>query len=313
MYLQNILISCPNTDTNLPITTIGNGKPVLLLHAFGMDAREFIPFIAPLSTRYQFYLPHFRGFGLAQNIQLTQFDFIEQYASDTRAVIEHICSQHRLPCIPVAAISMGALVMWAYFNRYAADKICRYLNIDQAPIIHNQPDWQGGLFGDKQGEVFAQFQNVLDNAQPYQTQIKDFTHLPYRTKQIIREMEWQFSCLSTARKHSRLFIKALRYQAPHKRIFSQHPTWQHKLHCLSAYLQLPYDYRSALANIDVPVTLLIGARSKLYAASWQSKLAEYLDHVNEVILPNSGHAVPLDAPAGFYQTLKRFLDNKSSK
>ena len=109
----------PNCDNEtLPLTVIGIGEPVLLLHAYGMDAREFLPFLLPLSTKYQFYLPHFRGFGLAKSIPLTQFDFLDQYAEDINAVIEQICRWRARDSIPVAAISMGAQVMWAYFGRY---------------------------------------------------------------------------------------------------------------------------------------------------------------------------------------------------
>ncbi|WP_230658257.1 alpha/beta fold hydrolase [Psychrobacter sp. I-STPA10] len=310
MYLKNILLSSPHTNTGLPITIVGKGKPILLLHAFGMDSREFIPFIAPLSTRYQFYLPHFRGFGLASNIKLTQFDFIEQYADDTQAVISHICNEHRITSLPVAAISMGALVMWAYFQRFGTDKISRYLNIDQSPVIHNQPDWQGGLFGEQQGEIFANFQKILDTALPYLNNIDSFTHLPYKVKRQMLYMERQFSLLSVGRWQSKAIIHLLGYRTPQRLVFYKHPTWQHKLCCLSAYLKLPYDYRAAIDNIDIPVTLLIGARSKLYAPAWQSKLAGYLEDVNEIILPHSGHAIPLDAPVGFYQTLKQFLDKR---
>lgn len=52
--------------TSLPISVIGSGQPVLLLHAYGMDAREFLPFILPLTGKYAFYLPHLRGFGAAK-------------------------------------------------------------------------------------------------------------------------------------------------------------------------------------------------------------------------------------------------------
>ena len=35
-----------------------------------------------------------------------------------------------------------------------------------------------------------------------------------------------------------------------------------------------------------------------------------LPNATEIILPKSGHAVPLDAPVGFYKVLKGFLENK---
>ena len=94
--------------TRLPISVIGQGAPVLMLHAYGMDAREFLPFILPLASKYTFYLPHLRGFGLAQPIGLTQFDFVRQYADDLHVVIEQICLARNIDALPVAAISMGA-------------------------------------------------------------------------------------------------------------------------------------------------------------------------------------------------------------
>lgn len=293
-------------DTLLPVSVIGNGEPVLMLAAFGMDARQFLPFILPLINKYQFYLPHFRGFGLATDLKLPQFDFIEQYATDTQQIIEHIIKETGVNKIPIAGISMGALVMWAYFRRFGTGKVSRYLNIDQAPIIRNQPDWQGGVFGAQQNELFAQFKRLIDDTRPYRDS-DDFRHIPYALKVGLLEMERAFSLLSVGRKHSQSLVKMLSYRAPHKVALMQHATWQHKLRCLDAYVQLPYDYRHVLANVDIPTTLLIGGRSELYDPKWQLKLTDMLPNSTTKILPQSGHAVPMDAPVEFYRVLKKFL------
>ena len=153
--------------TRLPISVIGQGAPVLILHAYGMDAREFLPFILPLASKYTFYLPHLRGFGAAKDIELSEFDFLRQYADDLHVVIEQICLARNIDALPVAAISMGAQVMWSYFERFGAARVSRYLNIDQSPAIHNQDDWQGGLFGSRQQEVFDIFRGVIDISLPY--------------------------------------------------------------------------------------------------------------------------------------------------
>ena len=308
-FYQLQTISVAGADgTPLPVSVIGHGKPVLMLAAFGMDARQFLPFILPLIKQYQFYLPHFRGFGLAANLELPQFDFIEQYATDTQQVIKYIVKETGTDKIPVAGISMGALVMWAYFKRFGTGKISRYLNIDQAPIIHNQPDWQGGVFGARQDELFAQFELLIANAAPY-TQVKDFRHLPFSVKIGLLEMERAFSLLSVSRQHSQLLVKSLSYRAPHKTALMQHATWQHKLCCLSAYVELPYDYRDVLETVDIPTTLLIGGRSKLYNPEWQLKLSDILPNAKVEILAKSGHAVPMDAPVKFYRVLKGFLES----
>ncbi|MGO1490599.1 MAG: alpha/beta fold hydrolase [Psychrobacter sp.] len=306
--LQTITISMTD-DTLLPVSVIGSGEPVMLLHAFGMDARQFLPFILPLTQRYRFYLPHFRGFGMSSHLTLPRFNFIEQYVDDVEQVFRHVSKKTKCEAFPVAAISMGALVMWAYFQRFGTQHVSRYLNIDQAPMIHNQPDWQtGGVFGTRQTEIFAQFADLIANAEPYM-QVDDFRHLPYRLKTKLLDIERAFSLLSVSRKSSQLLVKTLSHRPPQKISLMKHATWQHKLRCLSAYVELPYDYRSVVSTVSIPTTLLVGGRSQLYSAKCQQKITQMLPSANAIILPNSGHAVPMDAPVEFYKVLKRFVES----
>lgn len=300
---------------SIPITVVGqpSAKPVLMLHAFGMDARQFLPFVLPLASEFRFYLPHFRGFGLAADTPSSEFDFIEQYAKDVDQLLNHICASHEVPAVDVAAISMGALVAWAHLNRYTdspqQSKVDRYLNIDQSPTVQNQADWRGGVFGDKQPEVFEQFRSVLQTALPYfnDPNITDFTQLPFAVKKQFVKLETAFSLMSAQRLPSRLLINSSNYKPARKLANYQHPTWQQKLLGLQAYLELPYDYRQALPSIQSPVTLLIGAQSQLYDPKWQHKLVDILPDATVVEIAESGHAIPLEAPLQFTRALKRFL------
>lgn len=308
MQYQLKTTSITATDgTELPISIIGKGKPVLMLHAYGMDAREFLPFILPLTGEYQFYLPHFRGFGEAKSINLTQFDFVRQYADDINAVIEQVCPKLNIESLPVAAISMGAQVMWAYFERFGISRVSHYLNIDQSPAIHNQSDWQGGLFGARQQEVFDIFHNVVDMTLPY-AKIDSFTHLPFAIKRRVTDVERLFSLLSVNRSRSKAIVQLLTHQNDHKLVFYNHSTWQHKMRCLQAYLELPYDFRTVMEKVTIPVVNLIGGRSRLYDPKWQQKVTHMLPNASEIILSRAGHAVPMDEPISFYKVLKRFLE-----
>jgi pimeloyl-ACP methyl ester carboxylesterase len=279
-----------------------------MMHAYGMDAREFLPFILPLIGKYEFYLPHFRGFGAAKTIELTQFDFVRQYATDVDAVIEHVCMSRNVGSLPVAAISMGALVMWSYFDCFGTDRVSRYLNIDQSPVIHNQPDWQGGLFGDRQKEMFAVFQEIVDKTLPH-AQVEHFTHLPFALKRRVTDVEKLFSLLSVSRPRSKAIVQALTHQNDHKLAFYNHQTWQHKMRCLQAYLAIPYDFRAGIENVTIPVISLIGGQSKLYDPKWQQEITRMLPNARDIILPRSGHAVPIDEPLQFYKVLKEFLQD----
>ena len=304
--LQTMTVATMN-GTRLPVSVIGSGKPVMMLHAYGMDAREFLPFILPLTSKYTFYLPHFRGFGVAEDINLTQFDFVRQYADDINVVIEQVCRDRNVESLPITAISMGAQVMWAYFERFGISRVSRYLNIDQSPVIHNQSDWQGGLFGERQQALFDIFHEVVDFTLPY-ANLDSFTHLPFALKRHVTDVERLFSLLSVNRPRSKAIIKILTHQNDHKLVFYDHSTWQHKMRCLQAYLAIPYDFRSVIADVTIPVINLIGGRSKLYDPIWQQKITQMLPNASEIILPRSGHAVPMDEPIGFYKVLKGFLD-----
>ena len=305
--LQTITVTAAD-GTQLPISVIGNGQPVMMMHAYGMDAREFLPFILPLTGNYAFYLPHFRGFGAAKDVELTQFDFVRQYADDINAVIGHVCRTHNVESLPIVAISMGALVMWSYFKHDGVSRVSRYLNIDQSPVIHNQPDWQGGLFGERQQELFDVFHEVVDMTLPY-ANLDSFTHLPFALKRRVTDVERLFSLLSVNRPRSKAIVQILTHQNDHKLAFYVHSTWQHKMRCLQAYLAIPYDFRSVIEDVTIPVISLIGGRSELYDPTWQQKITQMLPNATEVILPRSGHAVPVDEPIGFYKVLKRFLEH----
>lgn len=306
-HLQTKTITTPD-GTSLPVSIIGQGRPVLLLHAYGMDAREFLPFIWPLLGNHTFYLPHLRGFGLAQPIRLTQFDFLRQYAEDIHTVIETVCAEYEVACIPIAGISMGAQVMWAYFERFGTYQVSRFLNIDQNPVIHNQLDWQGGLFGSRQQEVFDIFRDVIDMTLPY-ADIGNFTHLPFAIKRRATDVERLFSLLSVNRTRSKAFIQLMTHKNDPKLALYDHSIWHHKMQCLQAYLTLPYDFREVIDKVTIPVVNLIGGRSKLYDPKWQQKVTQMLPNATEIILPNSGHAVPMDAPVEFYKVLKEFFQD----
>lgn len=304
----------------IPVTVVGNpqAQPVLRLHAFGMDARQFLPFVLPLVGQFCFYLPHFRGFGLAAETPTSEFDFIEQYAKDVDQLLTHICDTHQVASVNVAGISMGALVAWAHFNRYADSsqhsKVSRYLNIDQSPTVQNQSDWRGGVFGEKQTEVFDQFNRVLLATLPYlprqdlkEQPTLEFAQLPFKVKKQIVELETAFSLMSVQRLPSKLLINSSGYKPARMLDSYQHPTWQQKLRGLQAYLELPYDYRQALNSIQSPVTMLVGGQSQLYDPKWHYKVAEALPEANVIEIAKSGHAIPLDAPLQFSRALKQFL------
>jgi len=165
------------------------------------------------------------------------------------------------------------------------------------------------LFGTRQREVFAVFHEMVNMTLPY-IQLESFTHLPFTLKRHATDVERLFSLLSVNRRRSKAFIQAMTYKNDPKLALYEHRLWNHKRQCLQAYLTLPYDFRGALDKVTIPVVNLIGGRSKLYNPKWQQKVTQMLPNATEIVLPHSGHAVPMDEPVRFYQVLRRFFGNE---
>src|SRR5690606_27457343 len=59
----------------------------------------------------------------------------------------------------------------------------------------------------------------------------------------------------------------------------------------------PMDLRPALANIDVPTTVLVGSRDRLTPPYRARELASNIADAELVVIPHKGHMLPLEAPS----------------
>ncbi|HEX5277121.1 MAG TPA: alpha/beta hydrolase, partial [Fluviicoccus sp.] len=67
------------------------------------------------------------------------------------------------------------------------------------------------------------------------------------------------------------------------------------------------DYRAALRQCPVPVTVMVGMKSPLYAPAGQMAIADYAPHARIVRFHKSGHVPLVDEPLKFVRELGRFL------
>ncbi len=87
----------------------GQGPPVLLLHAFPLNAESFRPQLDALSPRYRLLVPDHRGFGrsgLAPGQEVTEMSRI---ARDGLALLDHL----RIPAAVIGGVSMGGYATMA--------------------------------------------------------------------------------------------------------------------------------------------------------------------------------------------------------
>jgi 3-oxoadipate enol-lactonase len=69
-----------------------------------------------------------------------------------------------------------------------------------------------------------------------------------------------------------------------------------------------FDVRPGLAGIGVPSLVVAGGRDRIVPMSAKAILARGLPHARLEVLPESGHATPIDSPEAFNRLLMEFLD-----
>lgn len=96
----------------LPHDDAGTGAPLVLLHAFPLDARIWEPQRAALSGKYRVIAPDFAGFGRARGISGRAS--IDAHADDIAALLDAL----ELPKATIIGLSMGGYVALAFARRH---------------------------------------------------------------------------------------------------------------------------------------------------------------------------------------------------
>jgi non-heme chloroperoxidase len=287
------------------VRVLGRGTPCLLVHGFGADSRSWLPFVAPLAHRYRFILPDLRGFGQSHHVPIAHDCPLTGYAED---IADTLCALE-IDTLPVGGISMGAFVCVQAFRVFGGHRFSRYLHIDQGPAIHNRPDYAHGMMGPAQAAFFARLRALVSALDPLRAQC--FEELPRGLREEFFSTLGEFSAAAfTSPLMQRLVRTAAHNEPLMRRVFAvEH--WQTYLHIVRAYLERDYDMREGFRAIRVPMTVLIGGASRMYPPEGQRQIASLAPHAAVCEIPNSGHNLPVEAPARFFRALSGFLKAES--
>jgi 3-oxoadipate enol-lactonase len=102
------------SSTTLPHDDLGHGAPLVLLHAFPVDARIWDPQRAALSAKRRVITPDFAGFGRARD--LATRTSIDAHADDIQTLLDAL----GIPKATLIGLSMGGYVALAFARRYPA-------------------------------------------------------------------------------------------------------------------------------------------------------------------------------------------------
>lgn len=284
------------------VRVVGRGTPVLLLHGMGMDSRYWLPFILPYLHRHRFYLPDFRGAGRSSSVRINQSDIFQNHMEDVQDIIRHFGLRDFL----LGGYSLGGSTALHLLHSGGFDGVRRYLHIDQSPCVGNREDWRYGLWGERQAELFGalrELQAVLEE----HAGVERLTELPAPARS--RAMAVLADTLARVAGKPALG-RALKAASHWPWLFSRMVPSTHLgdlRATLGSYLGGGHDYRPALANCQVPVTVLVGMRSDLYHPEGQMTIAQQVRQGRIVRFEKSGHVPLSDEPLRFMRELGRFL------
>lgn len=279
---------------------IGRGTPNVMLHAFGMRAAFWLPYVLPYVLTNRFVMLDFRGFGGSRHVRLTRADALGQNADDIQDLLAHL----KLDNPRMVGFSIGAASAFAYQQRYGFDHLRAYMHVDQTPCIANKPDWRWGLMGDdneaafERGRALLQAFDGVDHALPF--------------KQLPPELQEQFwawfaeffrSCFGSIWWRLVLGAGGVRYG----RILLEPNNWSAYLRCVASFIEQDYDFRDSLRSVRTPLWVLVGRSSQVFPAQGQRHIARLVPGARVHEFRGAGHVIPVEAATRFTYTLGRFL------
>jgi len=288
---------------HIGVRVFGCGKPVILLHGFGMESRHWIPFILPLTGKYRFILPDFRGFGHSANTRINNSCVFTNFSED----FEDILDYYRLEQVALGGISMGAYMSMFYLSKQKTDRVNKFLCIDQSPSFKHTDKYRFGLGLDNHERWMSDFRNVLTLLSRYQSE-KDFFALPYDERYYAMMKFARFVSASFSSRSVQCIIQML-MRMPFIQNFFVPSNWQAYYTILKAYMNNDYNFIDQVHKIDVKTTIFVGMLSEMYPVDSSVFISKQIKNSKIVSFKKSGHAVMMSEPVKFIIELNRFLSD----
>ena len=290
----------------LRVDVVGNGPTVVVLvHGIGGSSHMWTPFTLQLRDEYTFVILNLRGFGKSKMLTFSnKEDVLTDFADDLNAVIKQYKKQSK---VIICSLSLGAYATMRYFQKYGANDVKKYLNIDQAPKAINDATWEHGIFGEHQDRLLTHFNGVL--AQFKSNLAKPFAAIDMDLKQEYLASCGQFFDMAFSRPIEQFIVNNM-FEVP---ILGKLATkivsadmWESYYYCVTTIQDCNYDFRKVMSNLNIPITLFIGKYSKMYPMEGQLYIAENGKDV-DVVMFDEGHGLVYTAPMVFAKRFKEFL------
>ncbi len=279
------------------VRILGRGKPVVLLHGFALDGRQWLPLIAPYLNSYQFILPDFRGHGSSALGSLHRSSILDTLCNDLNDILDHLGIERAM----LGAYSMGAFVGLEFVLRDQAQRIERYLHIEVSPRFHNSPDWSFG-FSPGMTEQAVRLVELWD-ADPIEGLRSPHILASYRA--LVHGMAQEAFPQNWVKQV--LGIIPVRFFEP----LLPDPQFTHEF--FSFLLNGDFDARHRISTLKIPGLIMSGRLSHYFpweGSEWMHQQWEQSEHV---IFDRSGHGLMYSEPLKFRKAIGCFLQGEIGK
>ena len=265
---------------SIPVRITGQGTPVVLVHGLGCSHKHWMPVAKRLARRHSVFAWDARGHGQCRTEPDAPIT-LARLANDLHQLLDHF----ELDGVTLVGHSMGALTVMHYLSRFGSARVAAVGVVDQSPRIVTDEHWRLGLFGgcsaDMLGSLIAGARTDL--AETVLHQIEAVTG------------DWLRPRLAPNAPLGRMLRGWLNHVdvAP--------------LLDLAESLAAA-DYRALMPRLNMPMLVVLGARSPHYAGlpldAWYRQA---VPHACISIYPRAGHSPHYTEPARFARELLELI------
>ena len=268
---------------SIPVRVIGEGPPVVLVHGLGCSHKHWMPVAKRLAQRHRVFAWDARGHGQCRTEPDAPIT-LARLARDLHQLMDHF----ELDRVTLAGHSMGALTVMHYLAEFGAARVAAVAVVDQSPRIVTDTQWRLGLFGGCSADMLG---NLIQGAR---------TNL---AETVLNQVE----ALAGAWLRPRLAA-----QAPLGRLLRG---WLNHVEVMPlldlAESLAEADFRSLMPRLDLPLLVVLGARSPHYAGlpldAWYR---EAVPHASVSVYPRAGHSPHYTEPARFARELAGLIQGR---
>lgn len=284
---------------------LGSGEQVVVLvHGFGLNSKNWIPFVLPHLKGSRFVALDLPGHGgRYDDVPSGPGGYLEQFAAAIHQCIDQSIATLEVPKVALVGYSIGAFACLEYLRTFGSSRISKYLHIDHTPFPGE--GWEGSM---DQG-LLRCFDEFLALEQKYLHPLDQFPHFDQTPRELVKAYYGILERLTDVSVHPVVlrsidkFLKSLPWLGEASK---QAVAWPWAVKVIKGYHSDQYDFRSDLKNMDVRTWIMGASKNRLFPLSAMEFMAREIPRSQLHVLPG-GHEMQFGSPLKFHRIFSEFL------